>query len=114
MGLLDTSMSDDATYFIDTDEFAEAVTYTPLGGTAKSINAIVVRDEPAQLGETAARSLAADLTIAIRNDATAGVTSVNTGGDRVTVARRYGETAKSLQVYEVISSDAAIWRLRLR
>jgi len=34
--------------FFDSDEFAESVTYTPKGGAASTITAIVIKDSPFQ------------------------------------------------------------------
>lgn len=47
MTLKDQITSDLATFF-NTDEFAETVSYTPLGGAAVDITAVVTRDNPFQ------------------------------------------------------------------
>jgi hypothetical protein len=39
---------------------------------------------------------------------------VNTGGDRITVARRLGGTAEAFQVAVILEQDAGMWKLRLR
>lgn len=45
---LKTQMTTDLSVFFDSDEFAESVTYTPTGGEATTITAIVVQDMPFQ------------------------------------------------------------------
>ena len=45
---LKTLMTNDLSAFFNTDEFAESITYTPAGGAAVTISAIVMRDAPAQ------------------------------------------------------------------
>ena len=45
---LKTQMTTDLAVFFNTDEFAENVTYTPTGGEAATIPAIVERDDPFQ------------------------------------------------------------------
>ena len=41
-------MTSDLAAFFNTDEFAESITYTPKGGEAATISAIVMRDAPRQ------------------------------------------------------------------
>jgi hypothetical protein len=97
--------------------FAETVTYTPLNGTAVSRRAVVVRGVPEPLesnSQTQQYGKAVNLIVWIANDATNGVASVNTGGDRITVARRLGGTAEAFQVAVILEQDAGMWKLRLR
>lgn len=42
---LKTQMTSDLSIFLNTDEFAETITYTPSGGSATSISAIVEKDD---------------------------------------------------------------------
>jgi hypothetical protein len=117
MGLLDDQLDADAVSFVDTDVFGEAITYTPLNGAAVSINAVVMRGVPEPLesnSETRQQGKSINLVVFIRNDATYGVTSVDTGGDKITVARRKGGTAEAINVGQVIEQDAGMWKLRLR
>jgi hypothetical protein len=117
MGLLDDQLDADAEEFCNTDVFGEAITYTPLNGSAKSINAVVMRGVPEPLesnSETRQQGKSINLVVFIRNDATYGVTSVDTGGDKITVARRKGGTAEAINVGQVIEQDAGMWKLRLR
>ena len=113
MGYLNDIISDyDAESFVDDDVFGESVTYTPVGGVAKTINANVIRAEPFDRnGVPGARR--DGLTVFIRNHATLGVTSIDTGGDTIAVAPRYGGAAKTYQVKGPVQQDAGMWRLEL-
>lgn len=113
MGLLDTCMGNDAEFLVNPDEHGEAITYTPSGSSAVSINAVVQRNVMSSVPGTE-DTLAEDLVISIRNHATAGVTSVNRGKDVVSVARREGESAATLTVVEILEQDGAMWTLQLR
>ena len=114
MGLLDDVLASDAQFIVDTDGFGESIVYTPRGGSARTVNAIVVRRIPGQLDEAPSESLAEDIEVHIRNHDTEGVTRVNLGGDMVTLARRIGETPVELQVYQIIDHDTGMWHLRCR
>lgn len=48
MALIDQIATDFAATALNVNEFAQAVTYTPTGGVASSINALVLRDDPNQ------------------------------------------------------------------
>lgn len=113
MGLLDDVMASDAAALIDPDGFGEPVTYTPRGGSALSINAVVVRRLPDAVEESVS-GFAPVMEIYIANDATKGVTAVDTGGDVVAVADRIGGTARSHPVAKVIDQDHGFWHLGLR
>lgn len=113
MGILDDILAADAQAFADADLMvgSESVTYTPRGGTAVTFDANVSRDVPilADSGDGYVPSIQ----VFVRNHATLGVTSVNTGGDTVTIAERRGGTARTHQVREVLEQDAGGWLLRL-
>lgn len=71
--------SDVKDVFLNADEFAETITYTPHGGAAQTINAIVIRDpaEPDEGGLGGQEySLYADVTIATEDVASAGTDDV--------------------------------------
>ena len=115
MGLIDEQIASDFDSMIEGQVQAnETVVYTPLGGVAKTITAVVERLQPTSIEETK-RGLAPDILISIDNDAVTGVTSVNTGGDTVTVSARYGAPPVPHPVAEVLrDSTASNWHLRLR
>lgn len=79
---LKTEMASDISTFINTGEFAEAVTYTPYGGSPVSRSAIVDREALHEEGHHAGFRTAV-IRMYIASDATNGVTSV---GYRDTVA----------------------------
>jgi hypothetical protein len=95
-------------------EFVEAITYTPAGGTAKVIQAVVVREqiEPAAQGNN--RILAGTAELYILADATLGIATVKKGEDKVSLPVWLGETAATWSVAEIISKDDAMYHLRIR
>jgi len=108
----------DATGMAETEGPWEDIVYTPLGGVARTIKAIVVREVP-DIIPNAPRGMTERLMIYVRNSATAGISSasLDVGGDTVTVSRRVGETAR---VFGVLLPgdgkewhDAAMLRLQL-
>lgn len=113
MGLLDTVMAADMAGVLDTDEFGESITYTPTSGSAVAITAIVDRAPPEAVNEFG-EILAGVMRVQIANVATTGVTSVDTGGDTITVAYRKGGTAAAYRVVKVIAQDSASWLLLVR
>ena len=91
-------MLDDANVvFTDTDTFGETIRYIPSqasiseGRTARTINAVVIRDLPqAQLGTP--NDVRPKMVIHVSNDPVNGISSseVDLGGDKVEVAYRIG------------------------
>ena len=100
MGMLNDQIAGDAVAsFMDADGFAEAVIYTPKGGTPRTINAIVRRETPeSQMGS--AQDVQPRLLVIVANDPVLGIASnqVNYGGDTITLARRIGQTPSSLTI----------------
>lgn len=94
------------------DEFDESVTYTPGVGSAKSINALVVRDSLEPVKETAGRSLRNQAEVIIANDATAGVATIDKTRDKITLNDRE-ETSRKARIVEIIGSDDGVWHLRV-
>ena len=113
MGLLDEQLAADAEAFVDADTFGETVTYTPVSGSPVSIKAVIVRDPPDGL-QSPATAMTPVMDAYIRNDATYGRTSINTGGDTITVAYRKGGTTAAFAVRQIIAQDAGMWHVRLR
>lgn len=114
MGLLDDLISHEANLLQDTDGMGESIGYTPYGLSEITITAIVNREPPKR--DTESPNAASNvLEIFIRRDANGvkGPASVQAGGDRVSVAKVYGESATTLRVRKVLSSDAAGWLLEV-
>lgn len=115
MGVMDDILASDAALFCDPDTMpgGETILYTPKGSTTPlTINANVFRHGPQQVGGVS-QAYAPSIEIYIPNNATTGVTSVNIGGDKVTLPERKGETAKTYNVQEILEQDGGMWKLRI-
>lgn len=112
MGQLNDIIAEDSAIFVDIDGFGETVTYNPLNGASVSIPAIVERDPPVT-SPSPSMSKAPRMYISIRNKATVGRTSIDTGGDTITVAYRYGGTAEAHPVRRILKQDAGMWVLEV-
>ena len=114
MGLLqDQFLADNAGIF-DLDGFAESVTYTPLGGSLRTIHAVIERhprDRMSQSGELWKPSVV----VSVANDSTTGISSAdtNTVGGVINIAIRLGQTAKALTIQHdnIESQDGGVLRL---
>jgi hypothetical protein len=105
------------TYFLASG-FQEDVIYTPSGGAAKTIKAVVLRGNAVETqqragGSTPLANRVYDLQILISTDATTGIAQVTPREDKVSVAQRLGEAAKVFLVQGVVVSDEGAWRLGL-
>lgn len=100
--------------FLNTDEFAEAITYTPKGGSAKEIKAIVNRRRVEPANEDSNRSLYKEVEIIIANDPTHGVSSINKGQDEVSLPEVIGGPAISWVVVDILNQDDGAWQLLLQ
>lgn len=103
--------ADAANAILNGDEFAETIAYTPKGGAAKSIKAIVERKRISPASEDTGRTLIDQVEIFIANDATYGVTSINKGGDTVSLPERIGGSNITWSVTDILSQDPGIWHL---
>lgn len=109
---LKTKMQADAVQtFLNTDEFAETITYTPYGGTNKSIKALVDRKRLEPMTETSGRFLSNTAEVMIANHATYGVTSVAKGYDKVIMEKSPGGDSQTWLVIDVMASDDGMWHL---
>ena len=113
MGLLDETLQEDSQWLVDTDQFGEAITYTPGdGGAARSINAVIDRQELMNEDGT----LFNGIFISVRNNATYGISlaEFDKGADTITIAERLGGTAtKRSIVGDPIAQDAGMIRFRV-
>ena len=110
MSLKDRFSLDVINCFLNTSEFAEAITYTPEGEAGKEINAIVVRGRLEPGSEDQGRSLQNQVEIYIANDATEGVTFVDKKDDRITLNDVEG-TSREARIIEVLHKDEGAWHL---
>ena len=97
--------------------FQESIVYTPFGGTAKTINAIVnrggIRDiRDRSFGPTGRGTRQNDIDIKISTHATTGVATVTKGKDTVSLKKNEVDTSNSdFIVASIIGSDAGAWHL---
>ncbi len=91
-------------------DFAEDITYTPGGGSAKTIKVIVAKDALGPGSENDGRTLRNQAEIYIANDAVKGVTAIDKRDDRLSITDREGST-RTARVVEVIGSDTGMWHL---
>ena len=110
MSLKDQFSLDVINCFLNTAEFAEVITYTPEGQSAKDIDAIVVRGRLEPGSEDQGRGLQNQVEIYIANDATEGVTSVDKKDDRITLNDVEG-TSRDVRIIEVLHKDEGSWHL---
>ncbi|MCX5712123.1 MAG: hypothetical protein NTY47_03495 [Candidatus Omnitrophica bacterium] len=100
--------------FLNDDEFAEEIDYTPKGGTVKMIKAIVNRQRVQPSGEDSGRTLSTQFEILIANDVTYGVASINKAGDTVVLAEREGGELVTFRVVDILSQDAGMFHLLIQ
>lgn len=108
----------DAAAFVNSDDFAETVTYTKTNGNTRQISAVVVRDPPARL-DSRGVVVTPRLEVYVANSATTGISGaeLDTGGDTITVAVRPGGIPQALSINLSTASDsqdAGILQLDLR
>lgn len=106
---------------LQVEHFGEEIVYTPRGGAARPIKAVVWRrpPQPAKGGSgrpqaAFQQSAAPAMEIYVRNHAAAGVSSIDRDGDTYAIAERLGEAPKKWRVVEIVTQDAGGFHLRLR
>ncbi len=114
MAFKDNLAQDAAKTFLNSDEFAEEITYTPKGGIAKVIKALVNRKRIDPAYEDAGRVLLNQFEIFIANDETSGVASINKGEDLVSLAEVIGGTSIDWIVADILGQDEGAWHLLLQ
>ena len=115
MGFKDQIVEDARNIFLDsTTGFAEDIVYTPYGGTAKTIKAVVERKtlEPNQQGSTSI--VGRELEISILNDADEGVADVVKGQDKVSLPVWSGGESVDWVVVDISFKDEAMFLLKIR
>lgn len=105
---------DAAKTFLNSDEFAEDITYTPKGGVAKVIKAVVNRKRIDPASEDAGRILINQCEIFIANDAVSGIAFINKGGDLVSLAEVIGGPQIDWVVADILAQDEGVWQLLLQ
>ena len=96
-------------------EFGETIVYKPRGGGSRSIEAVVTRAGAEGLGGAPAGNAPLS-NILVKNDSTEGISSseIDTGGDKVTIAHRIGDTAQDRRITNIIGQDCGMMTLEVR
>ena len=102
---------DAANGFLNANEFAESVVYTPKAGVPKTITAVVNRKRLDPASEDIGRVLINQCEIFIANDAAAGVASISKGGDMVSFSENIGGSVINWIVADILGQDEGIWHL---
>jgi len=100
--------------FLNTDEFAEDIVYTPKGESAKPIRAIVNRKRLDPSLEDSGRVLAGQAEIFVANDAVHGVLLVSKGQDKVSLPEVIGAPAIDWVVIDIIDHDEGMFHLLIQ
>jgi hypothetical protein len=114
MSFKDQMAKDMAVTVLNTNEFAEVITYTPYGGTAKQIAAQVERRRISPASEDSGRTLIGQVEIYIANNESRGVTAVNKGRDTVIFPETLGGPDIEFVVVDILEQDQGMWHLLLR
>lgn len=116
-------ITDDATsVFLNTDDFAETVTYKPrlfANGDARpnrSISAVVIRDLISVVSEDGGEVVLPSFEVHVANDSTSGISSdeLDLGGDKLSFPVRDGMTAMDRAIVRLITQDHGMLVLECR
>ena len=116
-----TLMEDMTDIFLDAG-FQEDVIYTPEGGSAKTISAIIYRDGLTSTntsrrvgGDSQSKMRNYAISIHIATDATEGIETITVNEDFVALKRRFNDAANSdFRVSGIIEDDEGAWLLGLK
>ncbi len=106
-GAQDSALAAEADTFLDL--FGESVTYYPKGGGSRGITAIVDRNPVAGLNGVP-HGNTPKMVVSVKNDADDGISSseLETGGDKIALAVRLGETALQWRISALNWQDAGM------
>lgn len=109
----DSKLLEDVKFaFLNSSEFAEIITYTPFGSSARIISAVIVRERLESKGPDHTIALNRGVEFYIANDASLGVISINKNNDTVSFPVQIGGSPVTWRVVEILYHDDAIWHLR--
>ena len=121
MTLASSIVTDATTVFLDTDDFAETITYHPhryYGDAARSDRSIVanVVRQSIVIMEGVTESVSPVWEVTVANSTTTGINSdeLDLGGDAFTLSPRDGKTAERRSIVRLISQDAGMLVLEVR
>lgn len=107
-----SQLDDDAVnVFLNSDEFAESITYTPSGGSPKTIKAVVSRERVDPDSQARGNVLINQAEIHIAKDSTYGVASVSKGADKVSFPAIIGGSNSTWLVIDIIKHDDGMFHL---
>ena len=96
--------------FLNTDEFAEEITYTPAGGQERIIKAVVNRGKITPTRQDELHTLQNQAEVFVLNDETSGISLINKKDDRITLTDLEGDL-KECRIVEILNKDDALWHL---
>ena len=109
-----TQIEQDASVFLNTDEFAETIEYVPVAALKKSIPALIVREELTPAAEERGRVLQRQVEIYVSSDAAQGIESVTVSEDKALFPATPGGGAVEWRVVEAIGKSGGMWHLRMQ
>lgn len=116
MGILDDIMADDASAFLNTDEFGETAIYHNQTTGARSITVAVDRSPPMPIQE-AQTSMAPYFHVSVANNATRGISrqELNMGLDTIELKANKGDAQYTTYKIKIIEKqDAGMLLLQVR
>lgn len=102
-------ITDAGSVFLNSDHFAETVTYYPhrfgAAATPRTIKAVITRQQVAVFEPD--QQIIPEFEVRVANDATTGISSeeLNTGGDQIKFAARIGETETKRSIQYLTEHD---------
>lgn len=106
-------LQNDAVNILNSDGFAEEITYIPKTGTQRKIYAVINRQRISPSPEDAHRALINQVEIVIANDPINGSSSIDKGNDAFSFPQYLGEGDTEWVVEDIISHDEGAWHLLL-
>jgi len=97
--------------FLNADEFAEEISYTPDGESAKTIKAIIEREQLESSPQDRHVMVRQQARIRISKDSTYGVSVVTKGADKLSFPVVLGQEAVDWVVDDIIDSRTGMWHL---
>lgn len=94
------------------DHFGEEVTFSPYGGSPRTIDAIVTRQMPVPLSEVPTQLLP-NIDVWIRRHATNGALTINVNQDTITTPVQIGGSAVAQLITDILFEDASWFHLSI-
>jgi hypothetical protein len=122
VSLRDAIQSDPASVFLNTDDFAETITYHPRTyrpsdtRTPRSIVAVVIREQMQQVSEDGGETITPVFEVHVANDPATGIsgTELDLGGDQLAIPIRDGMEPVRRSIVRLMTQDHAMLVLECR